>query len=146
MGIRPHGSMIVKVGDTLSIEVENKQNVKNPLSLKVFGDINLEAEGADVALKGKNVKISADSQLSLISNDIFVGDTEGACGIVKIATGTLKTDTFFIKSAYLGNLTVTSLLKSTVELKLCDIVSKEKLWYLWCVDLKKFTLGFPWVK
>ena len=49
-------------------------------------------------MSGKNVKISADSQLSLKSNDIFVGDNEGACGIVKIATGTLKTDTFFIKN------------------------------------------------
>ena len=105
MGIRPHGSMFVKIGDTLNIEIENKQDNEKPLSLKVFGDINLEAEGGDVALKGKNVKISADSQLSLISNDIFVGDTEGACGIVKIATGTLKTDTFFIKNIVDGGIT-----------------------------------------
>ena len=105
MGIRPHGSMFVKIGDTLNIEIENKQGDEKPLSLKVYGDINLEAEGGDVALKGKNVKITADSQLSLISNDIFVGDTEGACGIVKIATGTLKTDTFFIKNTVNGGIT-----------------------------------------
>ena len=105
MGIRPHGSMVVKIGDTLNIEIENKQKDEKPLSLKVYGDINLEAEGGDVALKGKNVKISADSQLTLQSNDIFVGDTDGACGIVKIATGTLKTDTFFIKNTVNGGIT-----------------------------------------
>ena len=105
MGIRPHGSMYVKIGDTLNIEIENKQDNDKPLSLKVFGDINLEAEGGDVAIKGKNVAISADSQLTLKSNDIFVGDNEGACGIVKIATGTLKTDTFFIKNIVDGGIT-----------------------------------------
>ena len=105
MGIRPHGSMVVKIGDTLNIEIENKQKDEKPLSLKVYGDINLEAEGGDVALKGKNVKISADSQLTLQSNDIFVGDTDGACGIVKITTGTLKTDTFFIKNTVNGGIT-----------------------------------------
>ena len=34
-----------------------------------------------------------------------MGDSEGACGIVKIATGTLKTDTFFIKNTVNGGIT-----------------------------------------
>ena len=33
MTVRPHGQMIVKVGDTLSIEVENKLDEEKPLSL-----------------------------------------------------------------------------------------------------------------
>ena len=63
MTVRPHGQMIVKVGDTLSIEVENKLDEEKPLSLKVFGDINMEAVGGDLHMKGNNVNVTADTEL-----------------------------------------------------------------------------------
>ena len=72
MTVRPHGQMIVKVGDTLSIEVENKQDEEKPLSLKVFGDINMEAVGGDVHMKGNNVNVTADTELHLKGSKVLI--------------------------------------------------------------------------
>ena len=63
--------MTVKVGDTLSIEVENKLDEEKPLSVKVFGDINMEAVGGDLHLAGNNVNINAKTDLHLIGSKVL---------------------------------------------------------------------------
>ena len=65
MTVRPQGQMIVKVGDTLSIEVENGQDQEKPLSLVVYGDINMEARGGNLQMSGDNVSIKASNDMNI---------------------------------------------------------------------------------
>ena len=107
MTVRPHGQMIVKVGDTLSIEVENKLDEEKPLSLKVFGDINMEAVGGDVHMKGANVNVTADSELHLKGSKVLIQGGSGAGGSVEVIGNTFKTDTTFINNNVTGAVTQT---------------------------------------
>lgn len=103
--VRPHGMMTVKVGDTLNIEVENKLDQEKPLSLKVFGDINMEAVGGDVHMAGNNVNISAKTDLHLKGSKILLQGGDGAGGSVEIVGNTFKTDTTFINNKVTGGVT-----------------------------------------
>ena len=107
MTVRPHGQMIVKVGDTLSIEVENKLDEEKPLSLKVFGDINMEAVGGDVHMKGNNVNVTADTELHLKGSKVLIQGGSGAGGSVEVIGNTFKTDTTFINNNVTGAVTQT---------------------------------------
>ena len=102
---RPHGAMTVKVGDTLSIEVENKLDEEKPLSLKVFGDINMEAVGGDVHMAGNNVNITAKTDLHLKGSKVLLQGGDGAGGAVEIVANTFKTDTVFINNTVSGAVT-----------------------------------------
>lgn len=102
MGIRPHGQMIVKVGDTLSIEVENGQDQEKPFSLKVYGDINMEAVGGDIHMSGKNVSIRAGGEMNLEAPKLALTNGK-ACGTIAIAGGTIKHDAVFIKDEISGS-------------------------------------------
>ena len=107
MTVRPHGQMIVKVGDTLSIEVENKLDEEKPLSLKVFGDINMEAVGGDVHMKGNNVNVTADTELHLKGSKVLIQGGSGGGGSVEVIGNTFKTDTTFINNTVSGAVTQT---------------------------------------
>ena len=102
MTVRPHGQMIVKVGDTLSIEVENGQDQEKPLSLTVFGDINMEAKGGDLHMSGSNVNISAGNEMNLEAPKLALTNGK-ACGTVKITGGTIKHEAVFIKDEITGS-------------------------------------------
>lgn len=102
---RPQGAMTVKVGDTLSIEVENKLDEEKPLSLKVFGDINMEAVGGDVHMAGNNVNITAKTDLHLKGSKVLLQGGDGAGGAVEIVANTFKTDTVFINNTVSGAVT-----------------------------------------
>ena len=88
ISVRPHGQMIVKVGDSLNIEVENKQDQEKPLSLKVYGDINMEAVGGDVHMSGNNVNITAKTDLHLKGSKVLLQGGDGAGGSVEIVGNT----------------------------------------------------------
>ena len=102
---RPQGAMTVKVGDTLSIEVENKLDEEKPLSVKVFGDINMEAVGGDLHLAGNNVNINAKTDLYLKGSKVSLQGGDGAGGAVEIVANTFKTDTVFINNKVTGGVT-----------------------------------------
>lgn len=53
------GRTIWKIGNELHIEVENKANHENPLSIYINGNVNIKAEGGNLGLSGKNVNINA---------------------------------------------------------------------------------------
>ena len=107
ISVRPHGQMIVKVGDSLNIEVENKQDQEKPLSLKVYGDINMEAVGGDVHMSGNNVNITAKTDLHLKGSKVLLQGGDGAGGSVEIVGNTFKTDTVFINNKVTGGVTQT---------------------------------------
>jgi len=102
---RPQGAMTIKVGDTLNIEVENKLDEEKPLSLKVFGDINMEAVGGDVHMAGNNVNITAKTDLHLKGSKVLLQGGDGAGGAVQIAANTFKTETVFINNKVTGAVT-----------------------------------------
>ena len=102
MTVRPHGSMFVKVGDALNIEIENGQNQDKPLSVTVFGDINMEAKGGDLHMSGSNVNISAGNEMNLEAPKLALTNGK-ACGTVKITGGTIKHEAVFIKDEITGS-------------------------------------------
>lgn len=102
---RPQGAMTVKVGDTLSIEVENKLDEEKPLSVKVFGDINMEAVGGDLHLAGNNVNIRAKTDLHLIGSKVLLQGGDGAGGVVEVVANSFKTNTVFINNEVTGGVT-----------------------------------------
>jgi hypothetical protein len=53
------GKTIWKIGNELHIEVENKAKHENPLSIYINGNVNIQAQGGNLGLSGKNVNINA---------------------------------------------------------------------------------------
>jgi len=53
------GKYILKIGKEFHIEVGNKDKHENPLSIEVFGNVNIKATGGNLNLGGDNVSINA---------------------------------------------------------------------------------------
>ena len=104
MTVRPQGQMIVKVGDTLSIEVENGQDQEKPLSLVVYGDINMEARGGNLQMSGDNVSIKASNDMNIEASKTLTMGNGKSCGNVHISGGTIKHEAVFIKDEISGSI------------------------------------------
>lgn len=85
MTLRSFGDLTLKIGGKLNLEIENMIKEDKPVSIKVGGDCNIEATDGDLALKGKNVIIRADNDLSLFGGSkvqVTAGEENGgALGI-----------------------------------------------------------------
>ena len=108
MTVRPQGQMIVKVGDTLSIEVENGQDQEKPLSLVVYGDINMEARGGNLQMSGDNVSIKASNDMNIEASKTLTMGNGKSCGNVHISGGTIKHEAVFIKDEISGSISPVS--------------------------------------
>jgi hypothetical protein len=73
--VRSQGSTRFKIGESLLIEVENKNNVvadekggsstAKAFSLVVYGNIDITSVGGEINAKAKNITVSADNELTL---------------------------------------------------------------------------------
>ena len=115
MTVRPQGQMIVKVGDTLSIEVENGQDQEKPLSLVVYGDINMEARGGNLQMSGDNVSIKASNDMNIEASKTLTMGNGKSCGNVHINAGTIKHDAVFIKDTISGSISQSVYGEYTIE-------------------------------
>ena len=59
------GKYLLKVGNEMSIEVENKNDYAIPLSIKVYGNVNIQAEGGTMNLGGSDVTITAVDSMTI---------------------------------------------------------------------------------
>lgn len=59
------GKYLLKVGNEMSIEVENKEDYAVPLSIKVYGNVNIMAEGGTMNLGGADVTITAADSMTI---------------------------------------------------------------------------------
>lgn len=68
------GKGIIHVGENLAIQVKNNSKTKDTkaFSLYVNGDIDIQSIGGSVAVKGENIKLSADKSLELMGADIKI--------------------------------------------------------------------------
>lgn len=73
--VRSQGSTRFKIGESLLIEVENKNDVvaskdgskksSKAFSLVVYGNVDITAHNGDINAKGKNISLNATSELTL---------------------------------------------------------------------------------
>jgi hypothetical protein len=68
------GNGIIHIGEGLHIQVKNNSKIcgTSAYSLYVTGDIDIQASGGNIGLKGDNIKLSADKSLELIGADIKI--------------------------------------------------------------------------
>lgn len=68
------GKGIIHIGENLAIQVKNNSKTKDKkaFSLYVNGDIDIQASGGSVSVKGENIKLSADKSLELMGADIKI--------------------------------------------------------------------------
>ncbi len=100
MTLRAFGDLTLKVGGKLNLEIENFLDEDKPISITSFGDVNVESVDGHVAMKGKNVTITADSDLTLKGNAIKLQagepDQTGACsGTIERSAGKITTKCAF---------------------------------------------------
>jgi len=89
--IRSQGNLVLKCGGRMLIEVENLLNEEKPLSLKIGGEINIESTGNQVSIHGKNVKVSADTDLTLSGEKVMIQAGKGA-GNFEVTCGEFAMD------------------------------------------------------
>lgn len=119
------GKLVMNTGDSIqkssavAIEVSGKANggvtdtqensdgnieetTEPPYSLKVYGDILVEAVGGDIKYKGSNVTVKADNTLNLTSGKDINIQAGGTGGNVNISAGNLKIDAAFLDKKISG--------------------------------------------
>ena len=87
------GRTIWKIGNELHIEVENKANNENPLSIYINGNVNIKAEGGNLGLSGKNVNINAADTCTINAGrtiQLNAGQGGGVTGAVSTITNALN--------------------------------------------------------
>tara|TARA_E500000331_G_scaffold261630_1_gene252573 strand:+ start:4906 stop:6060 length:1155 start_codon:yes stop_codon:yes gene_type:complete len=89
--VRSQGDLVVKVGGRLLLEIENLLDEEKPLSFKVGGKVNIESTGSDVNIHGKNLTVSADTDLTLKGEKVMIQAGKGA-GNCEITCGEFAMD------------------------------------------------------
>ena len=105
MTLRAWGDLTLKVGGKLNLEIENFLDQEKPISIKSFGDVNVESVDGAVALKGKNVSVRATNDLNLVGQKVNIQGGNGGGGAVSVVGNTFKTDTTFINNTVTGGIT-----------------------------------------
>ena len=105
MTLRAWGDLTLKVGGKLNLEIENFLDQEKPISIKSFGDVNVESVDGAVSLKGKNVSVRATNDLNLVGQKVNIQGGNGGGGAVSVVGNTFKTDTTFINNTVTGGIT-----------------------------------------
>ena len=77
-------------------------NQEKPISIKCFGDVNVESVDGHLAMKGKNVTVRADNDLNLFGSNIKVQAGENAGGALSVTAGNIATVSSFIENETSG--------------------------------------------
>ena len=99
--IRPWGDMMVKAADCFDMEVENLCKSEKPMSIKVYGNINVESVGGDAFISGSNVAVRAKKDLVLAGSNVKIQAGEGS-GLCTIDAGSFDTNVGFINHKVTG--------------------------------------------
>ena len=100
--IRPYGDLTLKLGGKLNLEIENMLNEEKPVSIKCFGDVNIESTDGHLAMKGKNVSVRSDGDLNLFGQNIKMQAGDGGGGALSVTAGNIKTVSSFIENETSG--------------------------------------------
>jgi len=81
------GKYILKIGKEMHIIVENKAAFENPMSIEVYGNVNIKATGGNLNLGGDNISINAGDVCTInagrtLQLNAGVGGAAGAVGAI----------------------------------------------------------------
>lgn len=137
MTLRAWGDLTLKVGGKLNLEIENFLDQEKPISIKSFGDVNVESVDGAVALKGKNVSIRATNDLTLVGQKVNIQGGNGGGGAVSVVGNTFKTDTTFINNTVTGGWTQ----KVTGEYTIRQMLDPRSIFTLNTAGHAKYKVG-----
>lgn len=86
------GKYILKIGKEMHIIVENKAAFENPMSIEVYGNVNIKATGGNLNLGGDNVSINAGDVCTINAGRTLQlnAGAGGAGGTAQAATNLIK--------------------------------------------------------
>lgn len=103
--VRSQGSTRFLIGESLLIEVENKNDVvaskdgdkkaSKAFSLVVYGNVDITAHGGDINVKGKNISLNASNELTLNAGSkisMLSGKGKGQKDSTKTSSSTQSTE------------------------------------------------------
>ena len=94
------GEMTIEVEGNDDESTQNTSGIEetNPaFSLKVYGDISIQAVGGDIAIGGKNIKINAEDQIELNAGSQLLANVADGSGKVDFIAGEFTTKSKFAK-------------------------------------------------